>query len=244
MSTEDRSADEKRAILRVERATRVYRMGQVDVHALREATLAVYEGEFLAIVGPSGSGKTTLLNLIGGMDRPTSGAVHYRGEEISRYSDKDLTRYRRTQVGFIFQFFNLIPSLTALENVQVATEIAPDPIDPMRALETVGIGERADHFPGQLSGGEQQRVAIARALAGNPAMFLCDEPTGSVDSDTAVQVLEILRRLTRELAKTVIVITHNTAIPRMADRVALLHDGSIKSVTVNEAPVSASEVRW
>ena len=231
-------------ILSVHSASKVYRMGEVDVPALREATLDIYDGEFLIIVGPSGSGKTTLLNLIGGMDRPTSGTVKFLGEDVSTASDRRLTLYRRRQVGFIFQFFNLVPSLTAQENVEVAVEIADDPMEAVEALGLVGLEDRAAHFPSQLSGGEQQRVAVARALAGNPRLLMCDEPTGALDMGTSRQVLGLLSGLNRNLSKTVVLVTHNNAIAGMGDRVAVIRDGGIAAVRVNESPTPASEVTW
>lgn len=218
------------ALLSVVGASKVYRMGDVEVHALRDASLDVQRGEFLAVLGPSGSGKSTLLNLIGGMDRPTSGQVQYGGRDLSQASDTELTLYRRHNIGFVFQFYNLVPSLTALENVQVATELAAEPLDPLEALRLVDVADRAGHFPAQLSGGQQQRVAIARAVAGNPALLLCDEPTGALDHTTSQAVLELLGRLHRDLNKTVVVITHDPAMTAMADRVATIVDGRIESV--------------
>lgn len=231
-------------ILSVQSAAKVYRMGEVDVPALRDASLEIFDGEFLIIVGPSGSGKSTLLNLIGGMDRPTSGTVKFLGQNLSASSDRELTLFRRVQVGFIFQFYNLVPTLTALENVQVAVEIASDPMDPMEALKLVNLADRAHHFPSQLSGGEQQRVSIARALAGNPRLLLCDEPTGALDQKTSRQVLGMLTRLNRTLAKTVVLITHNGAIAGLGDRIALIRDGTIASVQVNKSPTPVEQIRW
>jgi len=219
-------------------------MGEVDVHALRDATLDILDGEFLIVVGPSGSGKSTLLNLIGGMDRPTSGSVVVDGRDLGEATDRQLTLYRRREVGFIFQFYNLIPTLTALENVEVATEVVSEGLDPKGALETVGLSDRADHFPSQLSGGEQQRVAIARALAGNPRLLLCDEPTGALDLETSRQILGLLRDLNRTLGKTVILITHNNAIATIGDRVARMRDGAVRSVDVNPHPKPVDEVSW
>lgn len=219
-------------------------MGEVDVPALREATIDVYDGEFLIIVGPSGSGKTTLLNLIGGMDRPTSGSVRFLDQDLARASDRQLTLYRRNQVGFIFQFYNLVPTLTALENVQVAVEIVQDPMDPREALQVVGLEDRANHFPSQLSGGEQQRVSVARALASNPRLLLCDEPTGALDLETSRQILGLLIKVKQELGKTVVLITHNGAIASIGDRVALIRDGSIHSVKTNEPPKPVAEIAW
>jgi putative ABC transport system ATP-binding protein len=219
-------------------------MGEVDVHALREATLDIYEGEFLIIVGPSGSGKSTLLNMIGGMDRPTSGKINFNGFELGSSSDKELTLYRRTQVGFIFQFYNLIPTLTALENVQVAVEIVSNALNPVEALEMVGLRDRADHFPAQLSGGEQQRVSVARALASNPKLLLCDEPTGALDLETSRQVLGLLSELNKKLKKTIVLITHNSAIAGIGDRISLIRDGKIHSIHTNETPKPVEQISW
>lgn len=231
-------------VLSVESANKTYRMGEVDVHALRDASLEIYEGDFLIVVGPSGSGKSTLLNLIGGMDKPTSGKVRFRDMDLSEASDYRLTLFRRNEVGFIFQFYNLVPSLTALENIQVVTEITGDAMDPLKALELVNLKDRAGHFPSQLSGGQQQRVSIARALAGNPSLLLCDEPTGALDMETSKQVLSILVDLNRNMNKTVVLITHNGAIARIGSRVAAIRDGSIASVEVNDHPTPVDEVEW
>jgi len=232
------------ALISVRNASRVYRMGEVDVHALRDASLDVAVGEFLVIVGPSGSGKSTLLNLIGGMDRPSSGEVLFDGRDLGRCSDRELTEYRRAEVGFVFQFYNLVPMLTALENVEVATAISDRPMDPMAALKAVELADRAGHFPGQLSGGQQQRVALARALAGDPRLLLCDEPTGALDLATSRQMLGLLRRLNRELGKTVVLITHNGAIAHIADRVAYIRDGGLHDIQVNEKPLAVEEITW
>ncbi len=233
----------ERVLLSLHRASKVYAMGEVLVHALREATLDVVAGEILIVVGPSGSGKSTLLNLLGGMDRPTSGEVLFLGKDLARASDRELTRYRRYEVGFVFQFYNLIPTLTALENVQVATEIARAPLDPRAALDMVGLSDRADHFPAQLSGGQQQRVSIARALAGNPRLVLCDEPTGALDLDTSRQVLGILQRAQRETGKTIAIITHNAAISAIGHAVAQMRDGAIAKVT-RQVPVDVATIEW
>ncbi len=219
-------------------------MGEVDVPALRDASLDINDGEVLIVVGPSGSGKSTLLNLIGGMDRPTSGEVWYGGHDLARASDRELSLYRRTQVGFVFQFYNLVPMLTALENIQVATEIADDPLDPLQALRLVGLEDRAQHFPAQLSGGQQQRVAIARALASNPRLLLCDEPTGALDLATSRQVLGLLVDLKQRLGKTVVLITHNNAIAGIGERVAAIGDGTIHTVQRNPSPTPVDEVAW
>ena len=234
----------QQVIVSVQSASKIYRMGEVDVPALRDATIDILDGEFLIIVGPSGSGKSTLLNLVGGMDRPTSGTVKFLDDDISRYSDRQLTMYRRTQVGFVFQFYNLISTLTALENVEVAVEVVPDPLDPMEALRMVGLEDRADHFPSQLSGGEQQRVSVARALASNPRLLLCDEPTGAVDLETSREVLGLLLELNRKLNKTVVLITHNNAIAGIGDRIAHIRDGAIYSIEVNDEPTPAEQVEW
>jgi putative ABC transport system ATP-binding protein len=225
-------------------ATRVYRMGEVDVTALAHADLDILQGDFLVVVGPSGSGKSTLLNLIGGMDRPTSGDVLYRGRSLADASDGELTRYRRSEVGFIFQFYNLVPSLTAAENVQVAAELVREPMDVLEALDMVGLADRSGHFPAQLSGGEQQRVSVARALVTRPQMLLCDEPTGALDLEMSRHVLGLLDRLNRELGKTVVLITHNMAIAGLARRIVHLHDGRVGEVTENANPVPVEQIQW
>jgi putative ABC transport system ATP-binding protein len=224
--------------------TKVYHMGEVDVHALRGVDLDLYAGEFTVLLGPSGSGKSTLLNILGGLDRVTSGEVSYEGRDLAHGSEKSLTEYRRNYVGFVFQFYNLIPSLTARENVAVVTEIARAPMKPEEALEIVGLGDRMDHFPSQLSGGQQQRVAIARAIAKRPAVLLCDEPTGALDSETGILVLEALVRVNRELGTTTAVITHNAGIAAIADRVVHVSDGRIGSVDRNETKKSPQEISW
>jgi putative ABC transport system ATP-binding protein len=223
---------------------KVYRMGEVEVTALRGVDLDLFQGEFVVLLGPSGSGKSTLLNILGGLDVPTSGTVRYRDRNLTTYDDADLTRYRREHVGFVFQFYNLIPSLTAYENVALVTEISRDPMDPDEALGLVGLGPRRDHFPSQLSGGEQQRVAIARAIAKRPQVLLCDEPTGALDLQTGIVVLEVIDRVNRELGTTTAVITHNVTISHMADRVITLSDGRIASVQNNEHKVSAAGLEW
>lgn len=231
-------------LLRIERASRVFQMGEVEVAALDKVDLSIQEGELLVILGPSGSGKSTLLNLIGGMDRPSSGQVWYQGTELSGLGDGGLTEFRRNRVGFIFQFYNLVPSLTAYENVQVATELVSNPMDPAEALDLAGLADRSDHFPAQLSGGEQQRVAIARALAKRPHLLLADEPTGALDLETARRVLGLLQQLNRTQSLTIIIITHNPAIAEIAHRVIRLVSGRIAESTVNEHPIEASEVTW
>ncbi len=212
--------------------------------ALRDATVDLKRGEFLVIVGPSGSGKSTLLNLLGGMDRPTSGTVTVGDLDLTHATESELTQYRRHAVGFIFQLYNLVPTLTSLENIQVATEMVDDAMDPLEALDQVGLRSRADHFPSQLSGGEQQRVSIARAIAKKPMLLLCDEPTGALDIETGKHILELLLRLRTELGQTIAFITHNADIARIGDRVATLKDGVIESVTVNERPLLPGEVQW
>ena len=224
--------------------TKTYDMGEVQVHALKGVDLDLYSGEFVVLLGASGSGKSTLLNILGGLDTATSGRVGYRGKDLTSATDRELTEYRRNYVGFVFQFYNLIPSLTAKENVAAVTEIAKDPMTPEEALTLVGLGDRMDHFPSQMSGGQQQRVAIARAIAKNPAVLLCDEPTGALDSTTGVVVLEALERANRELGATTVIITHNADIARMADRVIQLRDGQIVSVQRNEVKTAAKDIVW
>jgi putative ABC transport system ATP-binding protein len=229
----------------VQQLTKTYHMGEVDVHALREVTLQIPEREFVVLLGPSGSGKSTLLNIIGGLDVPTSGHVFYRGEDLTRADEAALTAYRRQHVGFVFQFYNLIPSLTASENVALVTEIADSPMTPEEALRLVDLDARSGHFPAQLSGGEQQRVAIARAIAKRPAVLLCDEPTGALDIATGVVVLEALERVNTELGTTTIVITHNAAISAMANRVVRLADGRITAVEERTGRKSSPrELTW
>ncbi|MBX3374203.1 MAG: ABC transporter ATP-binding protein [Phycisphaeraceae bacterium] len=233
-----------RPIFVVRGVTRVYRMGEVDVHALRGIDLDLFEGEFVVLLGPSGSGKSTLLNVLGGLDQPTDGHIAFGGLDLSRAGEARRTRYRRESVGFVFQFYNLIPSLTALENVALVTDIARDPMPAAEALELVGLGPRRDHFPAQLSGGEQQRVAIARAVAKRPGVLLCDEPTGALDVETGSLVLEVIDRVNREIGTTTVVITHNAVIARMAHRVIALRDGRIESDARNEVRAHPSELRW
>jgi putative ABC transport system ATP-binding protein len=224
--------------------TKIYHMGQVDVHALRGVDLTLRQSEFLVLLGPSGSGKSTLLNILGGLDVPTAGSVLYRGQDLTAADEETRTAYRRDHVGFVFQFYNLIPSLTARENVALVTEIAQDPMAPEEALRLVDLGNRLDHFPAQLSGGEQQRVAIARAIAKQPDVLLCDEPTGALDISTGIIVLEAIDRVNRELGTTTAVITHNAAVSAMADRVVSLADGRIVSTEENDHKVAARELSW
>ena len=231
-------------ILELTDVRRTFRMGEVSVQVLKGVSFQVRRGEFLAVVGPSGSGKTTILNLIGGLDSPTSGVIRYRDQDLTRATSKELTRYRRDAIGFVFQFYNLVPNLTARENILVTTEISQNPRDADEVLELVDLTDRADHFPAQLSGGEQQRIAIARAFAGNPELLLCDEPTGALDFETGKKVLRVLLDLNRQLGKTVIVITHNSALAQVADRVIHLRSGEISSVEQNASPIAPEEVVW
>jgi putative ABC transport system ATP-binding protein len=231
-------------VLEVRNLTKVYPMGEVEVHALRGVSLTIAAGEFVVLLGPSGSGKSTLLNILGGLDVPTSGETLYRGENLSAADERELTTYRRHKVGFVFQFYNLIPSLTARENVELATEISDDPLPAADALALVGLAARIDHFPSQLSGGEQQRVAIARAIAKRPDLLLCDEPTGALDLATGVVVLEAIARVNEDLGTSVAVITHNSSIGAIADRVLSMSDGRIVGDVRNERQLSPSEVHW
>jgi putative ABC transport system ATP-binding protein len=231
-------------VFRVVGLTKVYRMGEVLVHALRGIDLDLWEGHFLVLLGHSGSGKSTLLNILGGLDLPTTGQVFYRGHEMTSASEDELTSFRRRRVGFVFQFYNLIPSLTARENVDLVTEIADDPLSSDEALRLVDLGERMDHFPAQLSGGEQQRVAIARAIAKRPAVLLCDEPTGALDVRTGIVVLEAIERVNRELGTLTIVITHNAVMADMADRVIHFSDGRVLQEHRNAVRAAPSTLRW
>jgi putative ABC transport system ATP-binding protein len=224
--------------------TKVYRTGEVEVHALRGIDLVLDSGEFCVFLGPSGSGKSTLLNIMGGLDRPTAGSVHFGDHDLTTLDERGLTLYRRDHVGFVFQFYNLIPSLTARENVGLVTEIARAPMRPEEALGLVGLKERMDHFPSQLSGGEQQRVAIARAIAKRPEVLLCDEPTGALDSKTGIRVLEALTSVNRDLGTTTAIITHNAAIGRIADRVFYFTDGRISNTVVNASRARSDEIEW
>ncbi|QKG71342.1 ABC transporter ATP-binding protein [Erythrobacter mangrovi] len=224
--------------------SKIYQTGETEVHALRGADLEIPAGELLVLLGPSGSGKSTLLNIVGGLDRPTAGELYYGDTDLVALDDRQLTRFRRSNIGFIFQFYNLIPSLTAKENIELVTDIADNPMDAMEALGLVGLTDRADHYPAQLSGGEQQRVAVARAVAKQPGVLLCDEPTGALDSKTGVRVLETLAVANRELGTTVVIITHNVGIAAMADRVLHFLDGRIARVEVNENPIAATAINW
>jgi putative ABC transport system ATP-binding protein len=235
-------------LIRLESVTKDYVMGQVTVHALRGLGLSIPRGEFVVLLGPSGCGKTTTLNLIGGLDRPTQGSVIVQGEDITHYDEDRLTDYRRRKVGFVFQFFNLIPTLSAAENLEFALALTDRHArlrrEALELLSLVGLQDRADHFPAQLSGGEQQRVAIARALANDPAMLLCDEPTGNLDADTGHQVLQVIRDLNRQKGATVIVVTHNSAIAPMADRVVRLRNGTIEQMETVAQPLDIAQLAW
>ena len=231
-------------VLSARAVTKRYRMGEIDVVALRGVDIELFEGELIVLLGASGSGKSTLLNILGGLDVCTEGVVTYRGLDMTSASEDELTQYRRHHVGFVFQFYNLLPSLTARENVELVTEIADDPMDAAEALGLVGLGERLDHFPAQLSGGEQQRVAVARAVAKRPDILLCDEPTGALDFETGVRVLATLERVNRERATTTVIITHNAPIAALARRVITLADGQILKTERNASPCAAAELRW
>src|SRR5262245_24621428 len=224
--------------------TKTYDMGEVQVHALRGVDLSLYSGELVVLLGPSGSGKSTLLNILGGLDRATAGQVMYRDWDITQAKEKELTQYRRKHVGFVFQFYNLIPSLTARENVAAVTEISENPMKPEEALELVGLGDRMNHFPAQLSGGQQQRVAIARAIAKRPSVLLCDEPTGALDSETGVVVLEAIDKVNRELGAATALITHNADIARMANRVIHMGNGGVSSVEVVANRLQPKDLHW
>jgi putative ABC transport system ATP-binding protein len=233
-----------KAVFQAQGLSKVYHMGEVDVYALREVDLELFAGEFVVLLGPSGSGKSTLLNILGGLDVPTSGSVRFLDHDLTVNDERELTRFRREHVGFVFQFYNLIPSLTALENVALVTDIAQRPMDPAEALRMVGLEERMHHFPAQLSGGEQQRVAIARAIAKQPDVLLCDEPTGALDYETGLIVLEVLAEVNRKLGTTVAVITHNAAIAGMADRVIRMRSGRITELERNARRLAPTELTW
>jgi putative ABC transport system ATP-binding protein len=232
------------AVLSAEQVSKIYRMGEVEVHALRSVDFSLYAGELVVLLGASGSGKSTLLNILGGLDTPSEGYVHYRGGSLTQASEAQLTDYRRRHVGFVFQFYNLIPSLTAEENITLVTEIADDPLPARDALALVGLEHRCDHFPAELSGGEQQRVAIARAIAKRPQVLLCDEPTGALDVRTGARVLDVIRRVNRELGTCTAIITHNVPVSEIADRVLTLSDGRIQSERHNARPMAPLELQW
>jgi putative ABC transport system ATP-binding protein len=230
--------------VKLEDITKVYKMGEVEIRAVDGIDFSINKGEFVIIVGPSGAGKTTVLNILGGMDTSTSGKITVDGADITEYNAKQLTGYRRNDIGFVFQFYNLVPNLTALENVELALQICKDPLDAKEVLEEVGLGSRLDNFPAQLSGGEQQRVSIARALAKNPKLLLCDEPTGALDYNTGRAILKLLQDMCRQRGMTVIVITHNSVLAPMADRLIKIKNGKVSSMEQNENPVSIDEIEW
>ncbi|RZI42677.1 ABC transporter ATP-binding protein [Herbaspirillum sp. HC18] len=238
------AAEERKAVFTLQGVSKTYTMGEVQVTALKDVDLELYEGEFVVLLGASGSGKSTLLNILGGLDTPSTGTLRYLDHDLTQASDADLTAFRRQHVGFVFQFYNLIPSLTALENVQLVTEISPFPMDAAEALRLVGLEERIHHFPAQMSGGEQQRVAIARAIAKQPDMLLCDEPTGALDFRTGKLVLEVLERINRELGTTIAVITHNAAIAGMAHRVIHISSGRITRIETNAQRITSGDIQW
>ena len=237
----DRQAD---GFVRMSDVTKVYKMGEVEIHAVDGVDFSIKKGEFVIVVGPSGAGKTTVLNILGGMDTVTRGEVFVDGENIAKYSPRRLTGYRRDDIGFVFQFYNLVPNLTAKENVELALQICKNPLDAKTVLEEVGLGARLDNFPAQLSGGEQQRVSIARALAKNPKLLLCDEPTGALDYQTGKAILKLLQDMCREKGMTVIVITHNSARAPMADRVIRIKNGKVSQMYENETPLPVEEIEW
>jgi putative ABC transport system ATP-binding protein len=243
-TTEGPNNDAGEIVFQVRDLTKVYCMGEIDVHALRGVDLELFAGELVVLLGPSGSGKSTLLNILGGLDTATGGTVFYRGKNLTNADERELTEYRRFHVGFVFQFYNLIPSLTARENVAVVTEIAENPMVPEEALNLVGLTDRLDHFPAQLSGGEQQRVAIARAISKNPEVLLCDEPTGALDSKTGIVVLEALEKINRELGTATAIITHNADIAGMADRVIHLSNGRITEIARNAVKKPPRALQW
>jgi putative ABC transport system ATP-binding protein len=234
----------QKPIFEISGLTKIYGSGEVEVRALNGVDMTLYEGEMAVLLGPSGSGKSTLLNIVGGLDQATSGKVLFDGRSLTALNERELTRYRREHVGFVFQFYNLIPSLTARENVALVTEIARAPMSPDEALAMVNLSDRATHFPAQLSGGEQQRIAIARAIAKRPEVLLCDEPTGALDSKTGILVLEALSTINRELGTTAAIITHNVGIRKIANRVFYFKDGKIEDMQVNDHPISPSKVSW
>lgn len=235
---------ESNLLIKAQDLAKDYQVGEVTVRALRGVTFDVKPGEFIVVLGPSGSGKSTLLNILGGMETPTSGNFWFEDREVSAYSSGRLTDYRRKEIGFVFQFYNLVPNLTARENIELSAEISPDPMDVEELLDAVDLGERADHFPSQMSGGEQQRVAIARALAKNPRLVLCDEPTGALDYETGKLILELLEKVNKEMNKTLMVITHNAPIGGMGDRIFRLRSGKISDIIENERRKSSAEIEW
>lgn len=236
--------EEKQDFIEVKKVSKVYKTGHIELYAVNNLSFSIKQGEFVVITGPSGAGKTTILNLLGGMDTLTSGEIFVEGKEISLYSEKQLTLYRRNEVGFVFQFYNLMPNLTALENIELATEICKEALNPQEILEKVDLSSRSKNFPSQLSGGEQQRVSIARAVAKNPKLLLCDEPTGALDYQTGKLVLKLLQDICRKDKKTVIIVTHNSALAEMADRVIKIKNGQAESVELNEKPKPIEEIEW
>lgn len=230
--------------VQLENITKVYRMGEVEIRAVDGIDFAIKKGEFVVIVGPSGAGKTTVLNILGGMDTATTGRITVDGEDITEYNERQLTGYRRNDIGFVFQFYNLVPNLTAKENVELALQICREPLDAQTVLEDVGLGDRLDNFPAQLSGGEQQRVSIARALAKNPKLLLCDEPTGALDYNTGKAILKLLQEMCRQKGMTVIVITHNSALAPMADRLIKIKNGKVSAMETNTHPLSINLIEW
>ena len=230
--------------VRLENVTKIYKMGEVEIHAADGIDFSISKGEFVVIVGPIGAGKTTVLNILGGMDTATAGKVLVDGKDVAKYTPKMLTGYRRDDIGFVFQFYNLVPNLTALENVELALQICKEPLDAKSVLEDVGLGDRLDNFPAQLSGGEQQRVSIARALAKNPKLLLCDEPTGALDYNTGKAILKLLQDTCRQKGMTVIVITHNSAIAPMADRIIHIKNGKVSGMELNPNPVPVETIEW
>lgn len=235
---------EKKPLMKIEDLSKSYQMGEVTVKALKNSSFEIYEGEFVVILGPSGSGKSTLLNILGGMDKPTTGRFFLREEEVTKYNEKMLTNYRRDKIGFVFQFYNLMANLTAKENVELATEICKDPLNIENVLNDVGLADRKNHFPSQLSGGEQQRVAIARAVAKNPLVLLCDEPTGALDYKTGIAILSLLSKINRQYKKTVMLITHNAPIAQMADRIIKMRSGEIVENEINENQIDPEGIEW
>lgn len=231
-------------LIQIQGVTKDYKMGEVSVNALRGIDLEIYEGEFLVILGASGSGKSTLLNIIGGIDTPTKGKIIFNGQDIGEYKDRELTNYRKNAIGFVFQFYNLVPNLTAKENIELSCELSKNPINVDELLENIGLLEWSGHFPSQMSGGQQQRVAIARALGKNPAVLLCDEPTGALDFTTGIQVLKILKEFNENYKKTIIIITHNAGIGQMADRIVYIKDGLVDKIENIEKPIRPEEVYW
>ena len=239
-----RSSTYMKDFVKLQDITKIYKMGEVEIRAADNISFSIDKGEFVVIVGPSGAGKTTVLNILGGMDTATSGTLLVDGEEITAYNSRRLTEYRREDIGFVFQFYNLVPNLTALENVELALQICRDPLDARAVMEEVGLGDRLNNFPAQLSGGEQQRVSIARALAKNPKLLLCDEPTGALDYNTGKAILKLLQNMCRERGMTVIVITHNQAIAPMADRLIHIKNGQVSQMELNEHPMSIDDIEW